>query len=225
MQEQAEILSWVQPKYRVGEVVYTAGTKSEWLEIACPDCAGTKKWKVITGAGLEFDIACQRCHDRANSALPPYQVYHTIPKVEKATIASIEARQGKKPGDASVSYRTQGYEHWTEERIFHTEDEAFAVAKERADKENSDREKRDDQRHSKWLSTQDLRSALASRVEADYRREKHNYERAVQAIIDMKDAYISDLHSARDDDRRQELIARHLLSEIDEPAPDEWGEM
>lgn len=224
MQEQAEILSWVQPKYRVGEVVYTAGTKSEWLEIACPDCAGTRKWRVITGADLEFEIACQRCHDRAHSHLPPYKVYHTVPKVERATIRSIEARQGKKPGDARVTYQTQGYGHWDENKLFLSEDEARAAAQEVADKQNADRERRDEQQHAKWLSVSDLRSALAHRVEEDFRREKDKYERAVQAIIDMKDAYISDLYSARDDDRRQELIARHLLSEIDECVPDEWGE-
>lgn len=51
----------IQPKYSIGQQVYAVHVS--WLEerVQCPDCMGTKEWKVVLPSGEEFQHPCNTC--------------------------------------------------------------------------------------------------------------------------------------------------------------------
>ena len=220
----AEICSWVQPKFRVGETVYRAKTTTGFVDIACPDCLGTKKWRVVTGSGDKFDINCQRCDPKIHG-LPTYKVWRHAPAVEEILIRGIEVSQWAKDGKLvriDIRYRGENGQGANEGEAFPNRADAEAKATVLADEQNATKLARERQQRTETLSIQSLRLALASQVEGERLALEQKYRTAVDTIARLKDDYIDGLHQKRTDDDRQELIARWLLSEIGEPTPDEW---
>lgn len=51
----------LETKYSIGDKVFYATTTRETKHAPCPDCLGTKKWKAVSPAGMEYEIDCPRC--------------------------------------------------------------------------------------------------------------------------------------------------------------------
>jgi hypothetical protein len=51
----------ITPRYRIGDKVFYAGTKTIRTVLPCPDCQGSKKWKAESPAGEVFQFDCPRC--------------------------------------------------------------------------------------------------------------------------------------------------------------------
>lgn len=51
----------LQPKFEIGDLVYSASAydTEEWIQ--CPDCLGTKEWSVICPGGDKFTQDCGTC--------------------------------------------------------------------------------------------------------------------------------------------------------------------
>lgn len=126
------------PKYRIGQTVYYPTVECVAEDQACPDCLGTKKWKVVTPAGLELECPCHRC------ARPYYQ--NQLPKLIKSTpiakefyITDIEVRTKSNYGDdEKVRYYSNG-SSLPEGRVHATAEEAMELAKKQAGKEEEKR--------------------------------------------------------------------------------------
>lgn len=54
-----------QPRFAVGDRVWTAEAFDEPVFVECPDCKGAKTWTATSPAGEEFQFPCPRCqtHD------------------------------------------------------------------------------------------------------------------------------------------------------------------
>lgn len=54
-----------QPKYQVGQTVWTATATDVAIHATCPDCNGSQKWEAKSPAGETFEFPCPRCtgHD------------------------------------------------------------------------------------------------------------------------------------------------------------------
>lgn len=79
----------LQPKYEIGQLIFFA--RSTWGErkIKCPDCLGTKEWKVVCPSGEEFQHSCSTC-SHAFYATGTVSEYDDLPKVEALTVGSIQ---------------------------------------------------------------------------------------------------------------------------------------
>ena len=90
-----------EPRFNIGQVVYTAYPELKKVFVDCPDCQGTKKWKISTPAGEEFEVNCQRCSGgylrvAVHSYLEPsaYVVECTIGSMELNTWAGSCSQDG-----------------------------------------------------------------------------------------------------------------------------------
>jgi hypothetical protein len=92
------------PKYRTGQTVYRASVSHETEMLPCPDCLGTRKWKVLTPAGAELSTDCIRCCSHGEiRGVPSLRRAIWKPQVQSLTIGAIEIRAGYGDRDA-VSY-------------------------------------------------------------------------------------------------------------------------
>lgn len=79
------------PKYQIGQRVFRATETSAVEALPCPDCLGTKKWKVTTPGGTELEAPCLRCgqgHSLRNVPSLEYRVCRAL--VTPLTIGSIQ---------------------------------------------------------------------------------------------------------------------------------------
>lgn len=120
------------PKFKIGDTVFTAEINSARAQHPCPDCLGTRKWKIITPAGATMEAACQRCGQYGNNDLPSlfYQTWES--SFRRLTIGSIEIKTAPSYGDY-VSYMCEetgvgsGTVH-SERLLFETEQQAIDEA-------------------------------------------------------------------------------------------------
>lgn len=76
------------PKYKIGDSVFFRSMEMRKEKQPCPDCLETRKWKVSTPAGDEFEIQCARCASGYFDA-PGIHVSSWHPVVRPLTIGSI----------------------------------------------------------------------------------------------------------------------------------------
>jgi len=108
MSEQKQRLETVpQPKFKVGDTVFAVYTRQTIAQHPCPDCLGTKKWKVITKAGHEMECSCCRCDGWRSSDIPSLSYTKHVPTVQKLTIGSVRVDTAPSYGDDYVSYMCQ----------------------------------------------------------------------------------------------------------------------
>ena len=92
-------------KFKIGDVVFRAGTTTEKKRHPCPDCKGEKKWRTVSPAGKEYEFNCPRCQAGYMSERD-LSLDYTIhePKVDKLTIGSVRLDTYS---DRPVSYMCQ----------------------------------------------------------------------------------------------------------------------
>jgi hypothetical protein len=123
------------PKYNIGDTFYIAGTENERRSHPCPDCLGTKKFKVITPAGGEFTTDCARCVRGYSGDKMPSLIYaFYTPKVTARVIKGYCVNDWGKQG---IKYSSDGYSV-EEESLITDEAVAQAKAQSMADKANAD---------------------------------------------------------------------------------------
>ncbi|RUP17454.1 hypothetical protein [Methylobacterium sp.] len=89
------------PKFRAGQTVYRASVSHETEMLPCPDCLGTRKWKVLTPAGAELSTDCIRCCSRGNiRGVPSLSWAIWMPQVRSLTIGALEICAGYGDRDA-----------------------------------------------------------------------------------------------------------------------------
>lgn len=122
----------MEPKYKVGNVVYRAtyGKTETW--ITCPDCGGTKRVTVILHDGTEIKIECGGCnpggYEGSRGIIRQYEwkpeaQKHTVTGFKVSSHDGVEYELDRRGGDVVSSY-------WTgnEETVFATEQEAIAAS-------------------------------------------------------------------------------------------------
>jgi hypothetical protein len=122
-----------QPKFRKGQRVYHATTNSETETLPCPDCLGSRRWRVITPAGSELEAECQRCGNYGWSDLPSLKRITWKPYVSPLTIGSIRIDTAAHRDDSPVSYMCEetgvgSGNVYYEKQLFATHEEATAHA-------------------------------------------------------------------------------------------------
>lgn len=122
------------PKFRIGQTVYYQDTDKVVEQLDCPDCLGTKKWRVDLPSGEAHDVACQRCcggmtYSRADE-LPTlnYEVFK--PVARPFLIANVEAKARGWHGEKApeVRYGNSDSQWRDEPYLFADEADALALA-------------------------------------------------------------------------------------------------
>ena len=121
----------IQPKFNIGDIVYTASFLWSETEEQCPDCLGKLEWQVKTPSGDEFNIPCGTCM-RGYFSCGKVRNWADNSFVNIRTIGSVRIdTANEKPisymcGETGVGTGTVYYE----ENIFDNHDAALAKAKE-----------------------------------------------------------------------------------------------
>jgi hypothetical protein len=124
-----------QPKYDVGDVVFVASIEAYRKGESCPDCLETKEWHVILPNGEQFEIPCSTCTHGFNGSSGRISHQDYLAWANRITIAQVRIDTAHK--ESPVSYMAEetgfpsGAVHY-ESRLFSTEEEAVACAKEMA---------------------------------------------------------------------------------------------
>lgn len=135
------------PKYSIGDTVYLPTTETTVEPVPCPDCLGTKKWKVVTPAGTEMEAECQRCTGYGRIAdLPKPERRVEKAGTRRLTIGQITA--STRPdynGSDRVRYMCNetgigSGSVYNESNLYPTEEEALAAAFEEAAKRTAEYE-------------------------------------------------------------------------------------
>lgn len=121
----------IETKFSIGDVVYFATTTTEVKQHDCPDCLGTRKWKAVSPAGLEYEFPCPRCtgHYRSERRLT-LQYTQFAPAVRPLTIGSVQANTYADDGNRYMAQETgvgSGSLYY-ERDLFATEAEALQAA-------------------------------------------------------------------------------------------------
>ena len=123
------------PKFNIGDTVWLSDTHIERKQRDCPDCLNTRKWHVISPAGVEYDFACPRCKSGYKSYTDISLDYsEATPIVRKLTIGSVQFNSLEKSRFKYMCVETgvgSGYVY-DEERLFPTEEQAEYDARVRA---------------------------------------------------------------------------------------------
>lgn len=123
-----------QPKYAIGDTVFTADTHTHATRLPCPDCKDSKTWTVTTPAGESFDVECQRCAGTVRDVPTLYDRVFT-PVVTRLTIGQVRVEYPRGPhahGDP-VQYMCVETGVWSgqiynESKLYGDENEAMAAA-------------------------------------------------------------------------------------------------
>lgn len=84
------------PKYRTGQTVYCVSVTHERETLPCPDCLGTRRWKVVTPAGAELTADCLRCGTYSEiRGVPSLHRNVWKPAVRRLTIGSLQIQTGR----------------------------------------------------------------------------------------------------------------------------------
>jgi len=52
----------IQPKYEIGEKVFSVHVNWTSIEVICPDCLGMKTWVVMAASGESWKVPCNTCN-------------------------------------------------------------------------------------------------------------------------------------------------------------------
>lgn len=134
----------IETKFKIGDKVYFGNYEVKENSIICPDCLGSKKWKITTPKGEEFDTDCTVCY-RGGEVIGIVYDYECSPSVTRLTIGSIQidtaANEDEKIRYMCVETGVGTGNIYYEKDLFSTEKEAL----ENANHEVKKRQERDDQ--------------------------------------------------------------------------------
>ncbi|WP_449411038.1 hypothetical protein [Methylobacterium komagatae] len=131
------------PKYRRGQVVFYATVEHSREMLPCPDCLGSRKWKIVTPAGSELEADCQRCgHYSEIRGVPSLRYTVWKASVCARTIGAVEIRAGWSNDPDPIRYMAvetgigsgSGYR---EKDLYPDEEAARTAAQAQADSENA----------------------------------------------------------------------------------------
>lgn len=182
------------PKFAMGDVVFypSIGTKVEPLP--CPDCLGTRRWKVVTPAGAEMETECQRCMGWGRPAdLPKPERMVAYPVVSRLTVGKIEATTHPHCGD-HVRYMANetgvgSGSIYDESRLCASEEDANAVAQAMADQRTLELAKKPE-------AARDFKLAHLSLKDADLSRTWHERWEAWSRYRNLREAIGTALEEA-----------------------------
>lgn len=124
-------MATITTKYSIGDVVYSAGTTIVRKQRPCPDCMGSKRWKAVSPAGVDYEFSCPRCSGSYQSNNDISLMYSAhAPSVDRLTIGQVRTETD---GQSKVVYMCQetgigSGTLWDETRLFPTETEATAAS-------------------------------------------------------------------------------------------------
>lgn len=78
-------------KYKKGDLVWYIQSTTTTKQLDCPDCLGSRLWKVTTPAGTAMTMTCQRCSDRMHHdiKLPSLKYHVAVYDVRHLTIGQL----------------------------------------------------------------------------------------------------------------------------------------
>ena len=117
------------PKYSIGDIVWRGRALQKEMTLPCPDCLGTRKWKIVTPGGSELEADCQRCTGSLHLRGVPSLKDHTFGvALERLTVGSIRVNTHHRDNEDSVQYMCQetgvGSGQVYNERMLHPTEEA-----------------------------------------------------------------------------------------------------
>jgi len=174
------------PRFKIGQTVYHPRTTRQVRFLPCPDCLDTKKWKVTSGAGLEFEIACPRCEELSSSQYVPRVIEYVASEPQALTIGSIKIDTHPAHGDSPVSYMCEetgigSGSIYYETQLCETPETARALATLAAQKFNENPEESRTQHFSREIAMWQIERVTAESERASRRR----FEYACQDIWDL----------------------------------------
>lgn len=123
----------IRTKFNLGELVYAVSCETFPRTTTCPVCNG--KRTVIDG----FDVTCKTCHDTSyliDGKITKYRVETSgvIGKIEASVYSNDKNTPVYLRGDSSIGYMITATgvgigTVWSEERLFHSKEEAEAFCK------------------------------------------------------------------------------------------------
>jgi len=130
----------MEPKFRIGQTVYKAGTTNKATTMLCPVCAGNQKVLLVLGNGDEVAIDCDYC-SRESADMPlgyirgPYEISPDVRELWihgiKMTLRAVQYTEGT----------DNAYSTYDEDELFGTYEEALeACAKLVAFRQKKDEE-------------------------------------------------------------------------------------
>lgn len=129
----------IETKFSIGDVVYLATTTTVQKQHPCPDCLGTREWKAISPAGIEYSFKCPRCGGKYRSEHRLRLTYAEFaPATQRLTIGSVQANTHGDDGTRYMAHETGigSGSLYRERDLFATEEEAMAVAAIKAQEAN-----------------------------------------------------------------------------------------
>ncbi len=130
------------PKFRIGQTVFFADTDKASEQLDCPDCLGSKHWRVEMPSGDTHDVPCQRCcggmvYNRIDD-LPSltYEVSNPVARAFVITNVEVRAKGWGASVGPEVKYGNSGSQWREEPYLYADEAEALTVAKLIAAKQN-----------------------------------------------------------------------------------------
>lgn len=135
------------PRFAIGDTIWTANIQSTTAQLDCPDCLGSRRWKVTTPAGTEMETVCLRCASgyRATDDLPSLNYQSWEPCIRSLTISGVEMTghpSSEAWGRDQVRYQCfpnpGGGTVVDESRAFVSEADALVEAKKQAAEKNAE---------------------------------------------------------------------------------------
>lgn len=171
-------MATLETKFAVGDVVFHATIITEKRSHPCPDCKGSRKWKAISPAGGEFEVACPRCsHVYMSNRDPSLDYSWWVPSVRTLTVGLIKASSQPYNGDYDSGNSYMCYETgigsgsvYREGELFLTEEEAKAYGEAKANVQNADVSGWVAKQYEGSLKFSDYELKDAAIASADYRR-------------------------------------------------------
>lgn len=156
------------PKFKIGQRVFYIVNGSTKEQLPCPDCLGSRKWKVTTPAGVEMETNCLRCSSQyfsGRSHIPSLDYFVHSHSVRSLTIGSIRMDTGDTHNRSLVSYMCietgigSGSIYY-EPDLLETEEAAHDIASIKDRTENAELAKTPERLEAQWFADLKMNGAL-----------------------------------------------------------------
>lgn len=131
----------IEVKYGIGDKVFLALPVAKKHTRPCPDCLGTKEWKVTSPGGEDYTFWCPRCsgvyQNRRELSLDYSQF---VPEIRELTIGSIQVNTHDEEPNGYMCVETgvgSGYNYY-ESQLFLTAEEALVACQGLCDEKNNE---------------------------------------------------------------------------------------
>lgn len=117
----------IQPKFNIGDTIYHLRISYAEKKIPCPDCLGTREWKVICPSGEEFQHCCNTCYAGWSSSSGYVRIYEDQIFIREMTVGSVRYDSNEKDNQFSYMCQETGVGSgsvYYQKDMFSTEEEA-----------------------------------------------------------------------------------------------------